>query len=209
MPVSYRVGEDQPFTYSFKTIDLCTHAEFHLYKPLPEANTITSPLYYDVETPCARRNDRSVMVLGTVTDRLGASVDMCNSGSCPVVALAILPDIEASSLFVDTKSLLRKNLITNTKAVEDVTLAMRVYHRQLRQREEVSKISNISKDVELLDSVISVIANVTADTLAFNTLQTPRNQGVWPMPAPARAHTHMHIHLRAHDGLVMKSAACI
>ena len=185
-----RAGEDRPFTYSFDTVDFCTKSERNLNNPNPNANAITTKLRYDLGGSCSRSGDRLVMVVGTATDRFGASAELCNRKSqCPFVALSPMPDVEPAELIRGAQAQLKTNQITSLQAVDELTFAVQARRRQTKQRKNGPEKGSGSssgeeftqeEEEEELVTVLSMLADAADETLGEATPQTPRVQGSWP-----------------------------
>ena len=187
-----RADEDKPFTYAFDTVDLCTKTVRNLDNPIPTANVITTALRYDLGKPCAHKGEREIIVVGAVTDRLGAQVSLCDrSSSCPSVILALIPKLEPKKIIDRARLKVKQNKITSLQAIDELMLAMQARQRQSRQGNTAGPKNNTEPEQEKQDrqekeeeqeqellTVLSMVASAANETLTGGTPRTPRVQGV-------------------------------
>ena len=185
-----RADEDQPFTYSFDAIDVCTKKQQKLNNAIPTRSSITTKIRYDLAAPCKHRGDRLVMVVGTVTDRLGASADLCDrTFECPFIAFEDLPDMDPAEMIRDVRNKLANNQVTGMQAVDELTFAVQT--RQLKRKKDGpakdkgdtadekidSKAFTQKDEEEELVTVLTLVQDAAKDALGAETRQTPRVQG--------------------------------
>ena len=167
-------------------MDVCTQAEHYLENPIPTDNAINAKLRYDIGKPCPSADDRAVMVTGSVTDRLGASAELCEQGiNCPVVTLSLISDLQPANLIATARSQLAQNQITGLHAVDELTFALQIQQLQTRQEKSNGTESGKRESPENkktqereLVTVLSIIKDTANDTLATGTSRTPRAQGL-------------------------------
>ena len=182
-----RADEDRPFTYSFDIVDQCTKMKRKLVNPISHSGSLTTKLRYDVGGSCAKEGNRMIMVSGTVTDRFGATAELCdiktNDPPCPFVSFLYSIKIDNSADLINSvQSKLDQNQITGIEAVDELTFAVQA--RQAQNRDTPDELSNANKSKiaqELVD-VLSIVKKAADDTLDASTLdattrQTPRIQG--------------------------------
>ena len=165
---------------------MCTGLKRVLVNPIATSGSLTTDLRYDVGGECRQDSDRLVMVAGTVTDRLGATVELCNRDSkCPFVAFTpnkdLLRNIQTANLISDVQNKLAKNQITKMQAVDELTFAVRTRSAQAREKftndDETQKMTP-SRQNDLIQ-VLQVVEAAADDALGTKTRQTPQLQGVF------------------------------
>ena len=183
-----RADEDRPFTYTFDAVDLCTKYTQNLDNPIATSDSITTRIRYDMGGDCALKGDRLVMVVGTVTDRLGASAELCDrSKNCPLVFFPPLTSIshQPKEIIGDVQAKLEQNQITNMQAVDELMFAVQSRQAQKKLKKAAaaagkkSAIPDISVEEEAkeLVQVLDMVKSAANDALGKTTQQTPRVQG--------------------------------
>ena len=184
-----RADEDRPFTYTFDAVDLCTKYTHNLDNPIATSDSITTRLRYDMGGDCALKGDRLVMVVGTVTDRLGASAELCDrSKNCPMVVFPPLTSIthQPKEIINDVQAKVDQNQITNMQAVDELMFAVQSRQAQKKLKKaaaaagkDVSAIPDISVEEEAkeLVQVLDMVRSAANGALGKTTQQTPRVQG--------------------------------
>ena len=154
---------------------------------MPNSGSLTTDLRYDVGGLCSQEGDRLVMVAGTVTDRFGATAELCDRDSeCKLVAFSIFaaPTEDAATLIDAVAEKLNKNQITGMQAVDEVTFAVQVRQAQGQAANGDSEGEDISPEVtkkreKELMTVLTIVENATEGALAITTQQTPLLQGLF------------------------------
>ena len=165
--MTHRADEDRPFTFSFDTVDLCTKNEHHLVKPNPYDNTITTKLRFELDSACSTLDDRLVMVVGTVTDRFGASAQLCDRElQCPLVSLSEMPDLNPAGIIDDVIAHFQKNRMSIFEAVAELQHAVQASWEQPKKLKPTD-----------LDRLLPILEIAADENLAVSTPQTPQLQG--------------------------------
>ena len=167
-------------------MDACTQTERNLDNPIPTDNAIDTTLRYDIGKPCPNVLNRAVMVTGSVTDQLGASAELCDRGiNCPFVTLSLISDLQPAKLIAAAQSQLARNQITSLHAVDELNFALQMHQRQARQEKSnetesgnMESPENEMTQEQELATVLSIVKDAANDTLAIDTPQTPRAQGL-------------------------------
>ena len=156
-----------------------------------------------------------MMVAGTVTDRFGATAELCDRDSeCPFVAFSsqeqALQDLETAELINDVQKQLDSNQITKMQAVDELTFAVQARQAQKRANEKNASISDerqplTSREEKELISVLDIVKDAAADALGTKTQQTPRLQG----PFGCMRLVHSRILLNEHVMLKLRSTDAI
>ena len=103
---------------------------------MPTSGSLTTDLRYDVGGECEQEGDRLVMVAGTVTDRFGATAELCDRESkCPFVVFSFKTDIliEADEFVDQIDQRFKDNQITGMEAVDDLIFAVQAGQAQARK----------------------------------------------------------------------------
>ena len=184
-----RADEHRPFTYSFDTVDQCTQTKRKLVNPISHSGSLTTKLRYDVGGSCAEEGDRMIVVSGTVTDRLGATAELCGSTQrngtqrdrsrpCPFVSFLYSIKIDNPADYIQrVQSNWNQNQITGMEAVDELTFAVQAQQAQNQDAPDGLSNANKSKIAQELVDVLSVVEDVCNDALSADTRQTPRIQG--------------------------------
>ena len=116
------------------------------------------------------------MVVGTVTNTLGASAELCDrEADCPFVRIPIIPTIDPAIIITETKATLISNQITSLEALDELTFAMQLRERQNRDVENEEANSEFEEE---LVQVLSMIKDAAADILGADVSRTLRAHGL-------------------------------
>ena len=170
-------------TYAFDSVDHCTKTVRNLNNPIPTANAITTTLRYDLGSSCEKKGEREVIIVGTVTDRMGAKASFCDpSSNCPSVILSLIPKLEPQKIIDSAMQQIKQNRITSLQAIDELTFAMQARQRQSREETIDDFNSDITEreqeeQVQEVLTVLSMVASAANETLKGDTPQAPRVQG--------------------------------
>ena len=150
---------------------------------MPTSGSLTTDLRYDIGEACEQEGDRLVMVAGTVTDRLGATAELCDRESkCPFVAFAeeedALQEMDPATIIEDVKEKLGNNQITGMQAVDELTFAVEARQGQVNRAKDTLSDANQSSISDELVTVLSMVQDAAEDALSAETRETPRVQGM-------------------------------
>ena len=163
---------------------MCTGLKRVLVNPISTSGSLTTDLRYDVGGECRQEGERLVIVAGKVTDRLGATAELCDRDSkCPFAAFSpkgnVLNNIQTGNLIRGVQNKLTKNQITKMQAVDELTFAVQTRNAQTREKfandDETRKMS--SSSLSDLIEVLQIVKAAADDVLGAETRQTPRFQG--------------------------------
>ena len=206
----HRADDEAPFTYSFDTIDICTRTKRVLVNPISASGSLTTDLRYDVGGVCEQEGDRLVMVAGTVTDRFGATAELCDRESkCPFVAFSpdkdVLRKFETVNYVRGVQKQLNKNQITKMQAVGELTFAVQIQNAHARVKREQMQQNQAVNDQGLreieskrqndLITVLDIVKGAADDALITETHKTPLLQGACNACNCMHFFTSRHIHV--------------
>ena len=107
------------------------------------------------------------MVVGTVTDRLGASAELCDRESkCPLVSLSKMAEVDPADLVGDVVYRFETGRMSSVEAVDELQFAVQT---GLAQPEKL--------ELADLDKLLPILEMAANDTSAASTPQAARFQG--------------------------------
>ena len=129
------------------------------------------------------------MVAGTVTDRFGATAELCDRDSeCKLVTISADPTEEDPTTLIDeVTQKLNSNQMTGMQAVDEVTFAVQALQAEARAASKKSDgKDNVEEDTKELEgeliTVLDIVKRAAKDALGTKTQQTPRLQGLFASP---------------------------
>lgn len=167
-------------TYSFHTIDTCTNGISFLENPIPTATAIITTLRPDLGRSCGGGDSRVLVVAGTVTDRLGASAELCNK-DCDLVILSPMPDPDPNELFRQLETKLNETQITRVQAMDGYVFAVQALQKQIRktgQNNTATSPRPTGEQVKQMLVALEAFEQAAISTLGEITPDTPAMQGL-------------------------------
>jgi len=125
-----------------------------------------------------------VEVSGTVTDRLGASAELCNKKDCEPVILSPMPDPDPNELFRQLETKLNETQITRVQAMDGYVFAVQALQKQIRKTGQNNTNNTAtsprptSEQVKQMLVALEAFEQAAISTLGEITPDTPAIQGL-------------------------------